>query len=470
MSRINLKLNEIENIVSRTINGNNVIFTFTPGSFVLVDNYEKSFGEIPIELSLSDADIKFIRESVEKGTIIKDILNKIMKYYGYEKIGMKLIVSEDIKSKFHKHCSRVLDLFSDINIITWLTDLFRASGILDKSIVGDSRSLLHDIDDNKNHYGIDIADNMIYDFRQHGEFIKRICEIDSTRGVLFAAYPIIPYFRKFVMCYGEVFGNGDAFTVYTSSPRTLINQMKIDLLSTKFHGRSAIISRLNSYMNKKIPLFEFSGRYESEDKFVLNINSGGRLTINLKFEHQTVELGDMSQTISFSPVLYSNMDIYNEDGNIVLNRGDISTQPGLFDIIEKNIPELDFNVDDLEDLRLLGDIYYRLISNEASYGGSLIEKLLTLHISPEDRLGTAITRINGVVELEKGDKHIYYNVYRDQHKSKKDMFKLFIDSGIIFRYISPEESEILRIADTRLDSKTLSQFIEINTLLKKIVM
>lgn len=468
MSRINLKLNEIENIVSRTINGNNVIFTFTPGSFILVDNYEKAFGEIPIELSLSDADIKFIRESVEKGTIIKDILNKIMRYYGYDKIGMELIVSEDIKSKFHKHCSRVLDLFSDINIITWLTDLFRASGILDKSIVGDSRSLLHDIDGTKNHYGIDIADDMIYDFRQHEEFVKRIYKIDSTRGVLFAAYPVTPYLRKFVMCYGEVLGNGDV--VYTSSPRTLIKQMKEDLLATKFHGRSAIISRLKSYMNKNIPLLEFIGRYNSEDKFILDTKGTGRLTINLKFEHQTIELGDMSQTISFSPILYSNMDVYDENGNIILNRGDISTQPGLFDIIEKNNPVLEFNVDDLEDLRLLGNIYYRLISVEGSYGGSLIEKLLTLHISPEDRLGTAITKINGVVELEKGDKHIYYNIYRDQHKSEKDMFKLFIDSGIVFKYISPDESEILRIANTRLDSKTLSQFIEINTLLKKIVM
>ena len=466
MSRINLKLNEIENIVSRTINGNNVIFTFTPGSFILVDDYEKSFGEIPIELSLSDADIEFIKESVEKGTIIKDILNKMMKYYGYEKIGMELIISEDIKSKFHKHCSRVLDLFSDINIITWLTDLFRASGILDKSIVGDSKSLLYKIDNN--HYGIDIADDTIYDFRRHVEFLKRAHEIDSTRGVLFAAYPVIPYLRKFVMCYGEVFGSGDI--VYTSSPRTLIKQMKEDLLSTKFHGRSAIISRLNSYMNKNIPLLEFIGRYDSEDKFTLDTNGNGRLTINLKFEHQVVEIGNMSQSISFNPILYSNMDIYDEDVNIILNRGDISTQPGLFEVIEKNNPVLEFNVDDLEDLKLLGDIYYRLVSVEGSYGGSLIEKLLTLHISPEDRLGTAITRINGVVELEKGDKHIYYNIYRDQHKSKKDMFKLFIDSGIVFKYISPDESEILRIANTRLDSKVLAQFIEINTLLEKIVM
>lgn len=466
MSRINLKLNEIENIVSRTINGNNVIFTFTPGSFILVDDYEKSFGEIPIELSLSDADIEFIKESVEKGTIIKDILNKMMKYYGYEKIGMELIISEDIKSKFNKHCSRVLDLFSDINIITWLTDLFRASGILDKSIIGDSKSLLYKIDNN--HYGIDIADDTIYDFRRHIEFMSKIGNIDPTRGILFASYPVIPYLRKFVMCYGEIFGEGNI--VYTSSPKNLITQMKMDILSTKFHGRSAVISRLNLYIDKKIPFFEFVGRYDSEDSFVLDTNANGRLTINLIFEKQVVTLGDNSSTVNIIPILHSNMDIKDENGNIVLSRGDIINQPNMLKILKDNHPVVELDEDNIYDLELIGTLYYKLISTDSNYGSNLVEKLLTLHISPDDRLGTTITKINGVVELEKGDKHIYYNIYRDQHKSEKDMFKLFIDSGIIFKYISPDESEILRIANTRLDSKTLSQFIEINNLLEKIFM
>ena len=466
MSRINLKLNEIENIVSRTINGNNVIFTFTPGSFILVDDYEKSFGEIPIELSLSDADIEFIKESVEKGTIIKDILNKMMKYYGYEKIGMELIISEDIKSKFNKHCSRVLDLFSDINIITWLTDLFRASGILDKSIIGDSKSLLYKIDNN--HYGIDIADDTIYDFRRHMEFMSKIGNIDPTRGILFASYPVIPYLRKFVMCYGEIFGEGNI--VYTSSPKNLITQMKMDILSTKFHGRSAVISRLNLYIDKKIPFFEFVGRYDSEDSFVLDTNAIGRLTINLIFEKQVVTLGDNSSTVNIIPILHSNMDIKDENGNIVLSRGDIINQPNMLKILKDNHPVVELDEDNIYDLELIGTLYYKLISTDSNYGSNLVEKLLTLHISPDDRLGTTITKINGVVELEKGDKHIYYNIYRDQHKSEKDMFKLFIDSGIIFKYISPDESEILRIANTRLDSKTLSQFIEINNLLEKIFM
>ena len=466
MSRINLKLNEIENIVSRTFNGNNVIFTFTPGSFILVDDYEKSFGEIPIELSLSDADIEFIKESVEKGTIIKDILNKMMKYYGYEKIGMELIISEDIKSKFNKHCSRVLDLFSDINIITWLTDLFRASGILDKSIIGDSKSLLYKIDNN--HYGIDIADDTIYDFRRHMEFMSKIGNIDPTRGILFASYPVIPYLRKFVMCYGEIFGEGNI--VYTSSPKNLITQMKMDILSTKFHGRSAVISRLNLYIDKKIPFFEFVGRYDSEDSFVLDTNANGRLTINLIFEKQVVTLGDNSSTVNIIPILHSNMDIKDENGNIVLSRGDIINQPNMLKILKDNHPVVELDEDNIYDLELIGTLYYKLISTDSNYGSNLVEKLLTLHISPDDRLGTTITKINGVVELEKGDKHIYYNIYRDQHKSEKDMFKLFIDSGIIFKYISPDESEILRIANTRLDSKTLSQFIEINNLLEKIFM
>ena len=466
MSRINLKLNEIENIVSRTINGNNVIFTFTPGSFILVDDYEKSFGEIPIELSLSDADIKFIRESVEKGTIIKDILNKIMRYYGYEKMGMELIISEDIKSKFNKHCSRVLDLFSDINIITWLTDLFRASGVLDKSIVGDSKSLLFKIENN--HYGIDIADDTIYDFRRHMEFISKIGNIDPTRGILFASYPVIPYLRKFVMCYGEIFGEGNI--VYTSSPKNLITQMKMDILSTKFHGRSAVISRLNLYMDKKIPFFEFVGRYDSEDLFILDTNANGRLTINLIFEKQVVTLGDNSSTVNIVPILHSNMDIKDENGNIVLSRGDIINQPNMLKILKDNHPVVELDEDNIYDLELIGTLYYKLISTDSNYGSNLIEKLLTLHISPDDRLGTTITKINGVIELEIDDERIYYNIYRDQHKSEKDMFKLFIDSGIIFKYISPDESEILRIANTRLDSKTLNQFIEINTLLEKIFM
>ena len=466
MSRINLKLNEIENIVSRTINGNNVIFTFTPGSFILVDSNEKSFGEIPIELSLSDADIKFIKESVEKGTIVKDILNKMMKYYGYEKMGMELIISEDIKFKFNKHCSRVLDLFSDINIITWLTDLFRASGVLDKSIVGDSKSLLFKIENN--HYGIDIADDTIYDFRRHMEFISKIGNIDPTRGILFASYPVIPYLRKFVMCYGEIFGEGNI--VYTSSPKNLITQMKMDILSTKFHGRSAVISRLNLYMDKKIPFFEFVGRYDSEDLFILDTNANGRLTINLIFEKQVVTLGDNSSTVNIVPILHSNMDIKDENGNIVLSRGDIINQPNMLKILKDNHPVVELDEDNIYDLELIGTLYYKLISTDSNYGSNLIEKLLTLHISPDDRLGTTITKINGVIELEIDDERIYYNIYRDQHKSEKDMFKLFIDSGIIFKYISPDESEILRIANTRLDSKTLNQFIEINTLLEKIFM
>lgn len=466
MSKVILKLNEIENIVSRTINGNNVFFTFTPGSFVIVDENDVEFSEIPIDMKIDKYNLDFIKNNVENDTIIRPVLDKIMSYYGYNNVNLRLEASEHVRSMFKKHCSRLLDLFSDTNILIWLNDLFRASGILDKSIVGDSKSLLYKI--GNNHYGIDIADDTIYDFRRHSEFISKIGNIDPTRGILFASYPVIPYLRKFVMCYGEIFGEGNI--VYTSSPKNLIIQMKMDILSTKFHGRSAVISRLNSYMDKKIPFFEFIGRYDSEDSFVLDTTANGRLTINLIFEKQVVTLGDNSRTINVVPMLHSNMNIKDSNGNIVLSRGDIINQPNMLQILKDNHPVVELDEDNIYDLGLIGTLYYKLISTESNYGSNLIEKLVTLHISPEDRLGTSFTKINGVVELEQVDDKILYVVYRNKNKDPEDKIKLFLDSGLIFKYIDKEKAEILRIDDTRLDKNTLAQLIDVNTLLKNLIL
>ena len=465
MSKVILKLNEIENIVSRTINGNNVFFTFTPGSFSIVDENGVEFSEIPIDMKIDKYNLEFIKDNVEKDNVIKPVLDKIISYYGYNNVNLTLDVTEHVRSMFKKHCSRLLDLFSDTNIMTWLNDLFRASGILDKSIVGESKSLLFKI--GNNHYGIDIADDTIYDFRRHSEFISKIGNIDPTRGILFASYPVIPYLRKFVMCYGEIFGEGKI--VYTSSPRNLVIQMKMDILSTKFHGRSAVISRLNSYMDKKIPFFEFIGRYDSEDSFILDTTANGRLTINLIFEKQVVTLGDNSRTINVVPTLHSNMYIKDENGDILLSRGDIINQPNMLQILKDNHPVVELYDVDIYDLELIGTIYYKLISTDSNYGSNLIEKLVTLHISPEDRLGTSLTKINGVVELEEADDRILYVVYKNKNKEPEDKVKLFLDSGLIFKYINKEKAEILRIDDTRLDKNTLAQLDDIDNLLTKLI-
>lgn len=465
MSKVILKLNEVENIVSRTINGNNVFFTFTPGKFVIVDENDTEFCEIPIDMKIDTYNLDFIKNNIENDTIIRPVLDKIISYYGYNNVSLRLDATEHVRSMFKKHCSRLLDLFSDTNIMIWLNDLFRASGVLDKSIVGESKSLLYKI--GNNHYGIDIADDTIYDFRRHRDFISKIGNIDPTRGILFASYPVIPYLRKFVMCYGEIFGEGDI--VYTSSPRNLITQMKMDILSTKFHGRSAVISRLNLYMDKKIPFFEFIGRYDSEDSFILDTNGKGRLTINLIFEKQVVTLGDNSRTINVVPMLYSNMNIKDDSGNILLSRGDIINQPNMLQILKDNHPVVELDDADIYDLELIGTIYHKLISTDSNYGSNLIEKLVTLHISPENRLGTAMTKINGVVELEEVDDKILYVVYKNKNKEPEDKIKLFLDSGLIFKYINKEKAEILRIDDTRLDKNTLAQLDDIDNLLTKLI-
>lgn len=294
MSRIDIKLNEKVDIITRTINGNNLILTFTPGSFILLDDKDNTIGEIPIEIDI-DNTLEIAKDSKDGKECSENTLKFILNSVGYNNNGEYIFVSKNKQDTLKSYFSRVSDLFIEDDTIDWINDLFRASGVLDKSIIGESASLLYKLEDGT--YAINlhrefwtpgswtqgVLHNIKYDFRKHEKFIDDAIFLNNTRGVLFSTYPLAPYLRRFVMCYGDIFGDTSNI-VYNIDHKRLIRQMKIDIMSSKFHGRSATISKMNLYMNKNIPLFELRGRYKDENDFVIDYNETGRLAVMLSFE------------------------------------------------------------------------------------------------------------------------------------------------------------------------------------------
>lgn len=468
MSYINLELFEKERIIERTINGNNLELSFTPGNFLLMDDTGELIAKIPIDIPISNA-LEIIEDNIKDNNILEGLLKFIFYQYGYKYKEMSIQVSIHNKELLNKYCSSILDLFIDDKTFEWLKDLFRASGILDKSIIGDTRPLLYKIGESNNHYGIDIADDIIYDFRNHLGFVEYAYKKDNTRGTLFGAYPLIPYLRRFITCYGDIFVDGNTPT-YTSNPRNIIKQMKSDIMSSKFHGRSATISKLNSYINKKIPLFEFSGIYSDEDSFTLKKDGDGRLTAMLSFEDRVIKLDNLNSTVGTVPVIEINVDVKDEDGNIIINRGDIIDQKSALEIIERD-NDINFSLNDIEELKLIGDVYYNLISTSAGYSSNIIETLLTLYVDYEDNLGTSSTRLNGSVKLSKDAKNIYYTVYKDRDERNGDRIKLFLNNGIIFSVDESSNKNILfNINNTRIDKKVLESLTYIDNLLRRLIL
>ena len=468
MSYINLELFEKERIIERTINGNNLELSFTPGNFLLMDDTGELIAKIPIDIPILNA-LEIIKDNVKDNNILEGLLKFIFRQYGYKYKEMNIQVPIHNKELLNKYCSSILDLFIDDKTFEWLKDLFRASGILDKSIIGDTRPLLYKIGESNNHYGIDIADDIIYDFRNHLGFVEYAYKKDNTRGTLFGTYPLIPYLRRFIICYGDIFVDGNTPT-YTSNPRNIIKQMKSDIMSSKFHGRSATISKLNSYINKKIPLFEFSGIYSDENSFTLKKDGDGRLTAMLSFEDRVIKLDNLNSTVGTVPVIEINVDVKDEEGNILINRGDIIDQKSALEIIEK-YDNINFSLNDIEELKLIGDVYYNLISTSAGYSSSIIETLLTLYVNYEDNLGTSSTRLNGSVKLSKDAKNIYYTVYKDRDEKTGERIKLFLNNGIIFSVdISSNKNTLFNINNTRIDKKVLESLTYIDNLLRKLIL
>lgn len=481
MSRIDIKLKEKENIITRTINGNTLVLTFTPGSFVLLDNKDNIIGEIPIEIDI-DKTLEIAKDSKDGIECSENTLKFVLNSVGYSDSGEYIFVSKNKQDIFKSYFSRVSDLFIENDTIDWISDLFRASGVLDKSIVGESASLLYKLENGT--YAINlhvdsstpdswsngVLDDIKYNFRKHDEFIDDAIFLNNTRGVLFSTYPLLPYLRRFVMCYGDIFGDTSNI-VYNIDHKRLIRQMKIDIMSSKFHGRSATISKMNLYMNKNIPLFELRGRYKDENNFVIDYNETGRLVVMLSFEKKVIALDDMNSVIGVSPVLYINKNVIDENDNILLNRGDIFIQDSLLKVLENRV---DFNEKDMEDLRLIGEIYYKLISLESGYSTNIMETLLTIHISIDDTLGTVTNKIDGRVKLSRDNNgRIYYIISKHRDEDSKDSLKLFILNGLIFKVISGGKkhikSEIFNIRNTRFTKDILKQFIEIDSLLKRLM-
>lgn len=480
MSRIDIKLNEKVDIITRTINGNNLILTFTPGSFILLDDKDNTVGEIPIEIDI-DNTLKIAKDSKDGKECSENTLKFILNTVGYNDSGEYIFVSKNKQDTLKSYFSRVSDLFIEDDTIDWINDLFRASGVLDKSIIGESASLLYKLEDGT--YAINlhtefwtpgswtqgVLHNIKYDFRKHEKFIDDAIFLNNTRGVLFSTYPLAPYLRRFVMCYGDIFGDTSNI-VYNIDHKRLIRQMKIDIMSSKFHGRSATISKMNLYMNKNIPLFELRGRYKDENGFVIDYNETGRLAVMLSFEKKVIALDELNSVIGVSPILYINRNVVDENDNILLNRGDIFVQNNLLKVLENRV---DFNERDMEDLKLIGEIYYKLISLESGYSTNVMETLLTIHISIDDTLGISTNKIDGRVKLSRDNNgRIFYIISKHRNEDSKDSLKLFILNGLIFKVIGGGKkhikSEIFNIRNTRLTKDVLKQFIEIDSLLKRL--
>lgn len=481
MSRIDIKLNEKVDIITRTINGNNLILTFTPGSFILLDDKDNTVGEIPIEIDI-DNTLEIAKNGKDGKECSENTLKFILNSVGYNNNGEYIFVSKNKQDTLKSYFSRVSDLFIEDDTIDWINDLFRASGVLDKSIIGESASLLYKLEDGI--YAINlhtefwtpgswtqgVLHNIKYDFRKHEKFIDDVIFLNNTRGVLFSTYPLIPYLRRFIMCYGDIFGDTSNI-VYNIDHHRLIRQMKIDIMSSKFHGRSATISKMNLYMNKNIPLFELRGRYKDENDFVIDYNETGRLAVMLSFEKKVIALDDLNSVIGVSPILYINRNVVDENDNILLNRGDIFVQNNLLKVLENRV---DFNEKDMEDLKLIGEIYYKLISIESGYSTNVMETLLTIHISIDDTLGISTNKIDGRVKLSRDNNgRIFYIISKHRNEDSKDSLKLFILNGLIFKVIDGGKkhikSEIFDIRNTRLTKDVLKQFIEIDSLLKRLI-
>ena len=125
------------------------------------------------------------------------------------------------------------------------------------------------------------------------------------------------------------------------------------------------------------------------------------------------------------------------------------------------------------DLKLIGEIYYKLISIESGYSTNVMETLLTIHISIDDTLGISTNKIDGRVKLSRDNNgRIFYIISKHRNEDSKDNLKLFILNGLIFKVIGGGKkhikSEIFNIRNTRLTKDVLKQFIEIDSLLKRL--